>query len=710
MNRSPIYRWLLTTAAPALVVAGVVVGPAYPEPMTGTHLNTYGLPGIVDMPTAEGLKDGTLSVSAAWSKLGRRNNMTFQVLPRVTATLRYSGIKGLDPKQGRDYLYDRSFDLRVQVLDEGAYSPAVAVGVQDFIGTGVLGAEYVVATKTINPRLRVTAGLGWGRFANRGSIGSPFGDRPALDVGLGGKPNFKQWFRGDVAPFAGVVWQANDKLSLAAEYSGDAYEREVGAGADKPSSRINLGATYQLGQNYALTGYLIGGKTVGLQFSMVMDPRQSPFPSGLEKAPAPVRPRPSRAADPDGWSGSWSADPTAQPAIQEALKDSLAKEGQILESMALTANRAEVRIRNTRYLQQAEAIGRTSRLMTRALPPSVETLVITSVEKGMPTSSVTLRRSDIERLENTPTTEIAQYAQIGEPAMGGAGLVQTPGVFPRFQWAVGPYMSVGLFDPDEPIRYEIGGKATARYEPISGLIFAGEIRQRAFGTIGKGERSPVEPGQTIVRSDAREYGGKTHPTIPRLTMTWYARPAEAVYTRVTVGLLERAFGGVSGEVLWKPNDSRLALGAEINRVKKRDYDVLFDFQDYEVTTGHLSAYYDFGQGFVGRIDAGKYLAGDWGATVAIDREFANGWVVGAYATKTDMSAEEFGEGSFDKGITISIPLAWATGQPSKDRIGGDLRSLNRDGGSRVRISGRLYDEIRYSQKGKIYEGWGRFWR
>ena len=54
--------------------------------------------------------------------------------------------------------------------------------------------------------------------------------------------------------------------------------------------------------------------------------------------------------------------------------------------MALSPNRAEVRIRNLRYNTQAEAIGRTARLMTRALPPSVETFVITSMENGLPTS------------------------------------------------------------------------------------------------------------------------------------------------------------------------------------------------------------------------------------------------------------------------------------------------------------------------------------
>ena len=118
------------------------------------------------------------------------------------------------------------------------------------------------------------------------------------------------------------------------------------------------------------------------------------------------------AADPDGWSGAWAQDPTAQPAIQQALGDALRKEGQVLESMVLTANRAEVRIRNNRYVQQAEAVGRTARLMTRALPPSVETLVVTSVEGGMPVSSVTMRRSDVERLENTEVGQIASVAAL----------------------------------------------------------------------------------------------------------------------------------------------------------------------------------------------------------------------------------------------------------------------------------------------------------
>lgn len=42
-------------------------------------------------------------------------------------------------------------------------------------------------------------------------------------------------------------------------------------------------------------------------------------------------------------------------------------------------------------------------------------------------------------------------------------------------------------------------------------------------------------------------------------------------------------------------------------------------------TGHMSGYYDFGNGFQAQLDIGRYLAGDYGATLTIDREFPNSY-------------------------------------------------------------------------------------
>ena len=714
MRASPHIGRLMATCLPAALLIGSGGMTAVAEPLLGSVTNSYGLPGGVDTPTAEGLPDATLGATIGAGDYARRNTLVFQGLPRLTAALRYSRVEGIDRDRG--YIWDRSFDVRYQAIDEQGWRPAVAIGLQDFLGTGVYSGEYIVATKTLTPRLRATAGIGWGRLA---------GDRRITDyTDEGGTPNLDDWFTGSAKPFGSVIWQATDKLSLVAEYSNDDYELEVLQGEPEPSSNFNFGATYQLGRNYRLSAYTIGGETFGAQFSMALSPRDAPYPSGLEKAPAPVRPRPAPAADPDGWSGVWSQDPTAQPAIQKALGDALAKEGIELESMALSATRAEVRIRNNRYIAQAEAIGRTTRLMSRALPPSVETFVVTSSQDGIPTSSLTARRGDVERLENTEAGQIAAAAVLSDAVPYPSDLVRSPGVYPRFEWDLGPYLGTSLFDPDEPFRYEVGAQLSASYEIAPGLLIKGRIRQRAFGTIDKDAPGGLsvdeyeaqdrdvdeDTGVPRVRSDSRMYSDNDSPTLPELTLNWYARPSQTTYSRVTVGYLERAFAGASGELLWKPVQSPLALGLEINRVRKRDFDGGLGFRDYEVTTGHASAYYEFAQGFVGQLDVGQYLAGDVGATVAVSREFANGWRVGAYVTKTDLSAEEFGEGSFDKGITLSIPVSWATGTATKQRVGGNLRSLSRDGGSKLRVDGRLYDTVRDSHSGKVYEGWGRFWR
>ena len=51
--------------------------------------------------------------------------------------------------------------------------------------------------------------------------------------------------------------------------------------------------------------------------------------------------------------------------------------------------------------------------------------------------------------------------------------------------------------------------------------------------------------------------------------------------------------------------------------------MMFDLRDYETTVGHVSIYYDAG-GFNFEINAGRYLAGDWGATTTISRKFGSG--------------------------------------------------------------------------------------
>ena len=155
----------------------------------------------------------------------------------------------------------------------------------------------------------------------------------------------------------------------------------------------------------------------------------------------------------------------------------------------------------------------------------------------------------------------------------------------------------------------------------------------------------------------------------------------------------------------------------MNAVRPRDIDQRFGLTDRNtpggvipIWNGHVSAYYDFGNGFDGGLHMGRYLAGDWGVTVEAHRKFANGWRIGVFATKTNVSAQRFGEGSFDKGITFTIPFSWLTGRPTKQSISHTIRPLTRDGGQRVDVANRLYSTVRQSHRPDVADSWGKFWR
>jgi hypothetical protein len=704
--------------APALA-AGLVS--ATPSSATGLApgaappgYTLYGTTGLIDMPSAQSAPDGELAFTVGHFAGSTRNTLTFQITPRLSGSFRYSKIENFFIGSGEE-IFDRSFDMEFRLLDEGQYRPAVAVGLRDFLGTGLYSSEYIVATKQVFDRIKVTGGIGWGRLGSYNGFANPLGviderfeTRPVVNFGLGGTPRSTAWFRGPAALFGGVEWQATDRLALVAEYSSDAYDLETTAGRDlfERRSPLNFGARYRWSDMVTLSGYYLYGSEVGVQATLALNPKNPPSKGSLGPAPLPVAVRAPGPRD-----TSWTAQPDGRAILQENLQTLLTQEGLVLEAMELAPTRVEIRIRNTRFGAEPQAIGRAARAMTNVMPASIETFVIIPVVKGIAASSITLRRSDIEALEHAPDGAWKSYVRArianDDPETPESAYMEE--AYPRFRWGLGPYASTSFFDPDEPVRVDFGAKLTASYEPSPGLILSTDIRKRIAGNRDDATRASnsVLPH---VRSDGNLYAREGDPAIRHLTAAKYFRPGRELYGRVTLGYLERMFGGVSAELLWKPEGSRLAWGAEVNYAVQRDYDQLFGFRDYDVVTGHVSAYWDMGNGFHTQVDVGRYLAGDWGATLAVDREFNNGWRVGAYATLTDVPFEDFGEGSFDKGLRFTVPLEWFTGRPSATEFSTTIRSLARDGGARLNVDDRLYETVRDYQDPMLRERWGRFWR
>ena len=717
MARRPLHAGVALLAMAAMLPPD---GDAFAQDVERPSVNLYGLPGVIDMPGAMVQPDGQMTASFSTFGNTTRRNFNFQILPRVSGALRYSNITNWEDDR---QLYDRSFDLQLQLLNERpGWQPSLALGFRDILGTGLYSAEYLVASKTVQRDFTLTAGVGWGRLAGVNAVENPFCavadamcDR-ASETGEGGKLAFDSFFRGeDMGFFGGVEWRTPiDKLTLKAEISSDAYsreERDPDAGFERKSA-VNVGAEYRIRPGVTLGGYYMYGDTLGLNIVISGNPYKPPVPQNLGQGPLPVNPRPA-----DGnRSTAWAADPQARETLIEAIGKALDDEDLTLEEIKLTGTAVDVFIVNRRINQPPKAIGRTARVLAIGMPYSVETFRITPVEDGLPTTTLTINRTAFENQINRPDAGQESWASVGVhgavPGLYGDDVWRRD-VYPLVDWAVLPVPSIYFFSGNEGFKPQLAAEFRGSVQLNRGLSFSAQVRQPVLGVFEEDEEErEVERSLPPVRRDSSFYYAGWSPKLIRLTGDYLFKLDRDIYARASAGMLERAYGGVSTEVLWKPAEQNWGLGAELNWVAQRDTYSMFGFgeYDYDVVMGHASLYWDTGwYGLEAQLDAGRYLAGDWGATLSVQRLFSNGWAVGAYVTRTDVSEDDFGEGSYDKGVLVTIPLRWATPFETRQTISGDVRSLSSDGGAQLNIANRLYPTIRRLQKPRLEESWGAFW-
>ncbi len=814
---------LVAFAAASLALLPPRADAEVPVPPPRPSLNLFGVTGLIDTPTAEMQPDAQLSVTSSWFGGYLRNTIAFQALPWFEVSFRYSVLDDLLPGPGETTLYDRSFDLKLKLVEESPNWPAVAVGLQDFLGTGVYSGEYLAATKNLlGGDLALTGGVGWGRFAGRSGLDNPlchngnrFCDRDTSS-GTGGSVDFGQFFSGEeIGIFGGAEWQTPvEGLALKVEYSDDRYSRERAFGSFSPKTGVNLGAEYRPTDGIEIGAYYMYGTEVGIRLSLTANPFQPLAPVDSEPAPQPLSPRPVPPGDavtatrfgtvkdlvtgspvttsfaesgiagvaienrgdgsrwaiatlppsagydcpdaaataidaefgvidavsfrhPDGklvctvalrsagqeairretraalrHPTDWYADEARRRTAVETLVAELEPDRIGLFGIELAAERVTVYIENAKFRAMPRAIGRTARALANTMPASVELFEIVPVENSLPVVSVTLLRSALEDTVNRPDAAHATWVSASVTDAPPADWRATEGTmeqFPHTSWAINPTVPVNLFDPDQPLRLDLAAVAEARIELLPGLSLNGALQKRIVGNLDDIE--PLNDSELPrVRSDIARYLREGDPSISRLTADYVTKLDDSLYGRVSAGLLERMFGGIGGELLWQPARQSWGLGGELNWVQQRDFDQLFGFRSYDVVTGHASLYLDSGwHGLSAQLDAGRYLAGDWGGTITLKRRFANGWEVGGFATFTDVPFDEFGEGSFDKGLFLTIPFNWFLPYESRSEFTALIRPLSRDGGQRLVVANRLYPVVEDMGRAELREGWGGFW-
>jgi hypothetical protein len=399
-------------------------------------------------------------------------------------------------------------------------------------------------------------------------------------------------------------------------------------------------------------------------------------------------------------------------AIAQRIFGDLPPHGLTGEALRLTRQRAVLTVTPATFPEVARNVGRAARVAATHLPPSVETIVVIIRTGGLDIASVTLLRRHLEDLAlgaGSPE-EIMHSSSIERPQpelQEGAIAVANDDVYPRFNWGFGPDIRPSIGAPEDPFLFQVWARLSGQLELMQGLTLrgtAGKDIYNNFDKITRGTKGTLQP----VRSNIKEYLQQGEDALVQAQADYVFTPAPDWYARAAVGYLEMMYGGVSGEVLYRPQNARWAIGLELSHVFQRDFNQLLGFQSFDTTTGHLGLYYKLPYyGLEATVQAGRYLARDWGATFQLARRFNNGIRVGAFFTLTTASAEEFGEGSFDKGFFFSVPMSVFLPFASRDRLGTLFRPLTSDGGQMVNVGPKLYDLTEEGQLDGIARDWRR---
>jgi len=391
------------------------------------------------------------------------------------------------------------------------------------------------------------------------------------------------------------------------------------------------------------------------------------------------------------------------------MRDAIIAQLLIVRGLEIEADTVRVAVENETYLRDAEAVSRVARALSTTAPPHIEQFDIITTAHSVPVGHVVLPRSEIDRLARRQSSpaELLRAGELKSPPTSASDRLDTS--YTRFSWDIYPRLQQSLFDPDNPYLISLGVGASQSFDIGRGLWIG--ARESAVLYDNFGQLRPSNSTLPHVRSDIGEYLEHGKYGIDSLQSSYFFKLGSAVYGRATAGYLEDMFAGFGGELLYRPFAQRWAIGANLWAVQQRGFDRLFDLRDYQTITGHISLYYETPWRDISlRVHAGRYLAGDYGATFEAVRVFDTGIQIGAWFTLTNVSAERFGEGSFDKGIIIRIPLEWTLPLGSRSLIDLDFRPIQRDGGQRLDGAQQLYDMTQPSNYGAVLRQWDSVFR
>jgi hypothetical protein len=358
---------------------------------------------------------------------------------------------------------------------------------------------------------------------------------------------------------------------------------------------------------------------------------------------------------------------------------------------------AMLEIENASYAVTADAINKALSLSELHMPPGVRSVELLVREESQLAPTVRYKRQrtslQTDRFQRTRQRSILEADKAIEI------LPPQRILKPRYQTAYQyPFMSFGadlatrmqLMDPDAPFSKQLYAKLSARLSITPRLNLWTVYGQDIYNdfTTNRASNSRIQK----VRSDVNKYLTEGESGLDQMFMEYRNSFGKSFHYRAYAGALESMYAGIGGELLYEPFGRRWAFGATLNGLKQRAFEKSFALLDYQTVTGFVSFYYASPWYNVDlAVHAGRYLARDKGGTFEARRTFDNGFSIGGFFTRTDVPAELFGEGSFDKGLYFKIPFNGILPGNTKSSYAAIMRPLERDGGRRLEdFSGSLW--------------------
>jgi hypothetical protein len=706
----------------------------YSSPAYSLSYNSLGQTGLINTPTAEVHDEQSIYFTFNRSNYIKLGTVTVTPFDWMEASyfyyrpddLKWGSVKGL-------YL-DKGFNVKFSYKPKNKLLPRIAIGLDDFAGTGQFTREYIIGTYQLNS-LKITSGLGWGKYVGESSIenyssiipdryvgsysmknplsifSDRFTNRPRAALGKGGTPSYNIWFRGPAVPLLGIEYDLKSLKNLSIKIEHDPFDYfEFGCCGEglsleslsvRPKERnINFGLSYKYKDIGNIDIANVKGNSWNLSFSLGFSGKRNY--------------RKKKSFSPKIENNDYMQNSNKNEFYLDLLHN-LNQNRLYLQTANLDRKSLNISIESADhfnpiiYTSRAAYISNEVAKMNNIELNEIET---GHINRGIKINSIKYLAKDLNLTKRKPDVLIKRNTTIQNSNNNSHNDQEfRPSVkFPVILNQIYPDIQTHVGSPERFLYTGIGVNVSSEIQFSRNLVFysvIGKIFEDNFGDKLSIPNSGLENVRTRV-VDYLQQGSKDI-YIDNMGIEHITSPYNNIYTKVALGYLESMYGGLSTEVMYKPFKSNFALSLEYNKVKQRSFDQKFSLANYKVSTKHLNiAYYHPKTNILAKWSYGNYLAGDTGYTLDLSRRMPSGWQAGVWFSNTNVSAELFGEGSFDKGFYIHAPLNIFSKSYRKDIQGISLRTMTRDGGQRLVLRNRLIDSFYGSTLMEVNENWSNY--